>query len=223
MASVYVDEKVQILRDLHADTLQLDCTKFSIKELLQRQAQTILAAHRDGIDAVTFHLGSWSPVYVGRPRDEIMSSELTLDQAQETISREYGYSDWAAVEALGDARLDIKFEQAVDYVITGQVDVLSQTLENQPSLVGRASQYPHRATLLHYIAANGVESYRQITPLNAVEVTRVLLEAGADVNAVAEMYGGGSTTLGLLLTSAHPAKAGVVDDVAAVLKLAGAK
>jgi hypothetical protein len=42
------------------------------------------------------------------------------------------------------------------------------------------------------------------------------------VNAVANMNGG-TTTLGLLVTSDHPAKAGVIADVVNVLVQAGAK
>src|SRR5687767_9692458 len=44
-------------------------------------------------------------------------------------------------------------------------------------------------TLLHYLGANGVEPFRQHTPKNAVEIVAVLLDAGADVNAEAQMYG----------------------------------
>lgn len=58
--------------------------------------------------------------------------------------------------------------------------------------------------------------------MNLAEITRLLLEAGADVNAKANMYGG-STTLGLLVTSDHPAKAGVTGDVSKVLVDAGAQ
>jgi hypothetical protein len=58
--------------------------------------------------------------------------------------------------------------------------------------------------------------------MNLAEITRLLLEAGADVNARANMYGG-STVLGLLVTSDHPAKAGVTGDVVRVLEAAGAK
>src|SRR5207249_2172287 len=49
------------------------------------------------------------------------------------------------------------------------------------------------------------------------------VDTGADVNATAEMYGGGSTAVGLLVTSDHPAKAGVTGDVLKVLVDAGAK
>jgi hypothetical protein len=43
---------------------------------------------------------------------------------------------------------------------------------------------------LHYCSANGVEGYRQKTPKNIVEITRILLEAGAEVDARADVYGG---------------------------------
>jgi hypothetical protein len=59
--------------------------------------------------------------------------------------------------------------------------------------------------------------------MNLAEITRLLIEAGADVNAPANMYGGGSTTLGLLVTSDHPAKAGVTGEVRKVLESVGAK
>jgi ankyrin repeat protein len=67
----------------------------------------------------------------------------------------------------------------------------------------------HRATLLHYVAANGVEGYRQKTPKGAVEIAKTLLKAGAEVDALAEMYGGHCTTMSMLVSSGHPAKAGV--------------
>jgi ankyrin repeat protein len=65
-------------------------------------------------------------------------------------------------------------------------------------------------TLLHYVAANGVEDFRQLTPPNAVAIARLLLEAGAEVDAVANTYGGGKaqTTMNLLVSSVHPAATG---------------
>jgi len=77
----------------------------------------------------------------------------------------------------------------------------------------------HRATLLHYIAANGVEDFRQKTPKNALDVARLLLDAGAEVDALAETYGGGSiqTTMNLLVSSTHPAGAGLQSNLAELL------
>jgi len=81
-------------------------------------------------------------------------------------------------------------------------------LQSRPQLVHVRSARRHRATLLTYVGANGVEDFRQQTPANVVEVAELLLRSGADVNAVADLYGG-STTLGLAATSVHPARAGV--------------
>jgi hypothetical protein len=69
-----------------------------------------------------------------------------------------------------------------------------------------------------------VEDFRQMTPPNAVEVARVLLDAGAEVDALAETYGGGpaQTTLNLLVSSAHPSIAGLQAPLAELLLDRGA-
>ena len=41
------------------------------------------------------------------------------------------------------------------------------------------------------------------------QLRRTLLEGGAEVDALADMYGGHSTTMSMLVSSCHPAKAGV--------------
>ena len=99
------------------------------------------------------------------------------------------------------------FESAVEAVITGDAAALQSLLGENPELVGARSTREHRATLLHYVAANGVEDYRQKTPKNAVEVAKILLNRGAEVDALAEMYGGRYTTMSMLVSSCHPAKA----------------
>jgi len=104
----------------------------------------------------------------------------------------------------------------VEAVINGDVAALRSALRDNPELVrARSTRVTHfdppvhRATLLHYVAANGVEGYRQKTPKNAVEVARTLLETGAEVDALADLYGGQCTTMALLVSSCHPAEAGV--------------
>src|SRR5262249_34077436 len=67
----------------------------------------------------------------------------------------------------------------------------------------------HHATLLHYVGANGVEGGRQKTPKNAVEVAKILLDAGAEVDALADMYEAKCTTMSMLVSSCHPAEAGL--------------
>lgn len=101
------------------------------------------------------------------------------------------------------------FEAAVDAIVTGDSAALSGLLRDQPDLVVARSTREHRSTLLHYVSANGVEDFRQKTPPNIVEIARVLIGAGADVNAESDAYAGRSATLMLTATSVHPLRAGV--------------
>jgi hypothetical protein len=79
------------------------------------------------------------------------------------------------------------------------------------------SAYGHRATLLHYTAANGVEIRRPVVPADAAEITAALLAAGADRSAKLHAYGGTSDVLEMLKTRAHPHAAGVSEEVEHVL------
>lgn len=219
---VYVSDQVREVERLHRDLLTEGVRQRPIREQLDRQAHRILEGHKAGDRAVVTHITCWHPTLVCRSSDEIMASTFTLDDARQTIAREYGFTDWADVEARSANPPDPDFELAVDTLLSGDVEKLRSLLASNPSLIHQRSSFAHRSTLLHYVGSNGVETYRQRVPMNVAEITRLLIEAGADVNARANMYGG-STVLGLLLTSDHPAKAGVTDEVRKVLVDAGAK
>ena len=148
----------------------------------------------------------------------------TLADAQRFIARAHGFTSWpkfaAHVEGIASQRPEVReFETAVDAVVGGDLPTLTKLLHANPSLIRERSSREHRATLLHYVAANGVEDYRQVTPANAVDVAKALLESGAEVDALAETYGGGSaqTTMNLLVSSAHPADAGLQSALVEVL------
>lgn len=79
----------------------------------------------------------------------------------------------------------------------------------------------HHSTLLNYVGANGFEGYRQKTPGNAVEIAQVLLDAGAEIDAMGDMYRG-TTTLGLVATSVHPVTTGVQEELMDILIRHGA-
>ena len=113
-----------------------------------------------------------------------------------------------------------QFESAADAIVNGDLAKLKRLLREDPSLVHARSAREHGATLLHYVSANGVE--RQKTPKNIVAIAEVLLNAGAEVDAEANMYGGGATTLGLVATSIHPFRAGVQNELMELLLNHGA-
>ncbi len=128
---------------------------------------------------------------------------------------------------------EMVFEEAAKAVQTGDALGLKALLVSHPTLVSERSSRPHHGTLLHYIADNGVELVDGGAdngvvsvdgyPSNAVEILDVLIAAGADVDATADFYGGGATTLGLVATSIHPARAGVQLPLLERLLAAGAQ
>jgi len=158
-------------------------------------------------------------------RDE---RRCVLADAQFVLARSHGFSSWptfaAHLDALAHAGTETAaFEAAAEAIVRGDEAFLQQLLRQHPELIRARSAREHRATLLHYISANGVENYRQQSPPNAARITELLLAAGADVEAEADVYGGGCTALGLVATSTPPREAGVQIPVIQVLLAHGAQ
>ena len=154
--------------------------------------------------------------YLRWKKSEASLGGPTLADAQFVIARAHGFESWATfVVHVEDMTRDSSersiFERAADAVITGDIEQLRSLIGEQPNLVRDRSSRSHAATLLHYVAANGVEDFRQKSPGNAVDVATLLLDAGADVDAIADTYGRDKyqTTMNLLVSSVHPAAAGV--------------
>jgi ankyrin repeat protein len=142
------------------------------------------------------------------------AARCTLASAQFFVARGHGFASWPKfarhLEGLARANSPVStFEAAVDAIVSGDLASLEKLLGENPGLAKARSTREHRSTLLHYVSANGVEDFRQKTPKKIIEITKLLLKAGADVNAESDAYGGRSTTLGLTATSWHPENAGV--------------
>ncbi len=156
-----------------------------------------------------------------------LSPEYGDGDARTIIARNHHFDGWPEFvqwqAVRGKPRSPVaRFEAAADAIADGDRDSLARWLRADPDLVRARSLRRHHATLLHYVGANGIESFRQKTPANAVDIARLLLDAGAAVDAPAGMYGGGSTALGLVATSIHPLFAGVQDALIALLLERGA-
>lgn len=164
--------------------------------------EKMIAVH-DAMDAVLALYAAWAFARGGvvYPPDE--------DRAQASREGWIYYPDF--------------FETAVEAIVAGDAAGLARVLKENPGLVRERSTRDHHATLLHYVSANGVEEFRQVTPPNIVQITRMLLDAGAEVNAESDAYGGGSTALNLTATSIHPERAGVQIALMELLLDGGAK
>jgi ankyrin repeat protein len=157
-------------------------------------------------------------------KSKIVGDKLNLADSQLLIARLHAFDSWPKfkkhLEAIRRKNSPVStFESAADAVITGDVAMLQRLLRENPELIRQRSTRAHQSTLLHYVSANGVEDFRQKTPSNAVEVTKILLKAGAEVDAENADPG---TTLGLVATSVHPTRAGVQIALLELLLKAGA-
>ena len=187
----------------------------------EREAKALYDALQARENAALWNFKWMHPHFRGKTVTDVNPDTLDLDDARLVVAHEYGFPAWFnlmkfAEEVAQDGRA-ARFERAVEAVIGGDVNTLKQMIRDDPTLVHARSARFHRATLLHYIAANGVEGVRQKTPANAVEVARILLDAGADPDALAMMYDNLCTTMSMLVSSAHPAGAGLQADLAELL------
>src|SRR5579863_3278539 len=175
---------------------------------------------------------SWVEQVEGFAREKLSGSdsrgaECALADAQFVIARSQGFESWPKfakhLENLARKNSTVsRFELAADAIVSGDVGTLQRLLKENPDLIRERSAREHGATLLHYVSANGVEGYRQRTPKNVVQIAKILLKAGAEVDATADVYGGGSTTLSLTATSVHPLRAGVQNELLGLLLDSGA-
>lgn len=196
-------------------------------EQARKRAKELVDAHKAGdpraLDSIRWNHRRFR----GQTDEQIRSGRFVLADAQQVIARGHHFESWAklleyvATIERADPRV-ARFENAADAIVTGDIDALRTMLDRHAALIRERSSRAHRSTLLHYVSANGVEDYRQLTPPNILDITRLLLDRGAEVDAESEAYGGGSTTLGLASTSAHPRRRGVQNELIDLLVARGA-
>jgi len=187
----------------------------------ERQAQRLYDALRAGDENARWNFKWMHPRYRGKSVADVDPSSLTLADARLVVAQEYAFSKWDDLAKFTDAVTRdgpiATFETAVDAVVDGDLAKLQAMLAEHPELPHARSTRRHHATLLHYIGANGVEGVRQKTPPNALAVLQALLEAGAEPDAVADLYDSKCTTMSMLVTSVQPARAGLQAPLAEML------
>jgi len=118
-----------------------------------------------------------------------------------------------------------RFDDAVDNLVRGDIAGLSHLLNEHPELVRARTNlqppygYFAAATLLHHVAWN--PSRKEPVPPNIVDIARLLLDRGADVDA-ATLGRSGGTTMGLVITSRMASEANVSGPLIDLLRERGA-
>src|SRR5688572_23790987 len=194
-------------------------------ELIEREAAALLSAQGRGETCAAYLLrgDKYRPGQSQHTDAELLAAPLSRSEAAAAMTRWHWFRDAAHLARHAQELVDPCFEAACDAIVAGDAAALRALLAAQPSLARQRSCFAHHQTLLQHVSANGIEHHRQWqSPANAVELATLLLAAGAEPDADCDTYGG-STALTLLVTSAHPARAGVQAALVEALCRAGAK
>jgi ankyrin repeat protein len=192
---------------------------------LKIQANELLRSHREGSPSAWARIVAHHPRIKGRTLQSDLEKPLALADAQLVIAREYGFDNWARlkhyVETAGRvARFQPhpRFDEAVAALDAGDVEGLRRLIAAEPDLIHARTNleppygYFTGATLLHHVAGNPdrgrLSGKLGPLPKNIVDVARLLIDCGADVNATTLGPNGG-TTMGLLCTSKQASDDGV--------------
>ncbi len=206
---------------------------------LKIQANELHEAHRHRHLPAAARIGAHHPRFRGQPLEAVLDAPFPLADAQLVVAREYGFDTWPRLkqhvelaDALAAFRPHPRFEEAVAALDAGDVDRLRTLVSADPTLVHARTNleppyhYFTGATLLHHVAGNPdrgrLDGTRPPLPQTSAALARVLLDAGADVNAVTLGPNGGDT-MGLLVTSKQASDADVVGPLIDVLLEYGAR
>ena len=156
------------------------------------------------------------------------SHRFSIADAQSLIAGAHSFESWGSFvdfieHDTGQTSEGAEFEVAADAVVDGDLARLESLLRGNPALAHARSARIHRATLLYYLAANGIEDFRQRSPVNAPEIARFLLDAGAEVDALCGPGDSGDTPMLALVTSVHPHYRGVATELIEMFVEAGSK
>jgi phage FluMu protein gp41 len=205
---------------------------------LKRQAHELRREHDERNPSAAARIAAHHPRHKRKPLPEILDSPLTLADAQLVIAREYGFDTWAALKDRTSIAADVanfrphpRFDEALAALDAGDTERLRTLLGSDPTLVDARTNldppfhYFTGATLLHHVAGNPsrgrLEGRRPPLPANSATLARILLEHGADVDAVTLGPNGGDV-MGLLMTSKQASDANVVGALVDVLLEFGA-
>lgn len=213
MVSVYAGDVVRDLIAFYRPVLDIKLAYNSVYGQINAFGHHAFLRFQYNDQRSIVEFNNYNPKYIGKYHEEIIKSKPTLDDFLETAANCFGFKSLAEAQVHGSKPIDVTFENAVDLLLAGDIHKLESLIDQDPKLLVRNSQYGHRAGLIHYIGSNGVEFWRQVVPENIVDILKLFLERGADLNLWNNIYGKPSSLKGLIDSSAHPHMAGLAQDL----------
>ncbi|MEL6572542.1 MAG: ankyrin repeat domain-containing protein [Pseudomonadota bacterium] len=165
---------------------------------LKHQAKDLLRDFRAGDMAAFQRIREFHPKFTDVPDGDMPARTFSLSDAQLSISREYGYSNWPRLKAViaerhheelqlnhNDRLPDGPFKQALDFMEAGDEVRLKWHLARHPGLIHEKAtfeggNYFSEPTLLEFLPENPTRQEK--LPPNAIAIAKILLAAGAKDN-----------------------------------------
>ena len=211
---MHITDQIRAVQRLHQRHNTASFT--SVKDLLSAYVDDLMENQLSQFIPVATYLNDGHPKYSGQATHNIPFGEVPRSEFEHAIARTVGFISWVDMEQNGGI-FNPDFELAVDYFINGKKQKLNNLLENQPELVFACSPYGHQAGIIHYVAAHGIEIWRQQIPDNLTEMTELLLEKGALPRQANRILGGKKDFRSIVETSPLLNRVGFKQDITEML------
>ncbi len=213
--NIYKSSEVLTVQELYKTAIENRNLFHFVRDQLLAFIDIFTSAYRRQLPITAVIVSNYHPDWLGATSSAIFNASLPTSELELTILKEYGFHHWDEL-SFSPIPLQHHFELAIDYLLTGKFLSLRELLETNPELLHMHSHYGHKAGLIHYIGTNGIELWRQQVPENIGEMTRLLLEYGANPLMNNHIYGGTDHVASLIKSSAHSWDAGVGETLLAL-------
>lgn len=217
MVEVYIHPHVTQIKSMYFDVMSKKESYSSVRTFIEDCVDLSFQNYQNNDSAFAIEFLNYNPDFFGQTQESLLDAELAITDFRKTLAKAYSFKDWEEVITCNHTFNPI-FEVGVDWLLAGEFKRLIQLINSKPHILTACSPFGHKAGLIHYCGSNGVEIWRQVVPSNLPQMLDYLIENGADPNQPNHIYGTNSSLIGLIETSAHPYKAGLVNELLAVLK-----